>query len=55
MFAVLAVVSESYVPTESNGSSISSGDGIILLFNINSPVPVGTWLVRKVIFALDDH
>ncbi|KNA25055.1 hypothetical protein SOVF_009790 [Spinacia oleracea] len=47
LFAVLAVVSESYVPTESNGSSISSGDGIILLFNINSPVPVGTWLVRK--------
>ncbi|XP_021714730.1 WD repeat-containing protein 75-like [Chenopodium quinoa] len=46
-FAVLAVFPDSSVLTESHRSSISSGDGMILLFDINSPVPVGTWLVRK--------
>uniref|UniRef100_A0A803MP60 WD repeat-containing protein 75 second beta-propeller domain-containing protein n=1 Tax=Chenopodium quinoa TaxID=63459 RepID=A0A803MP60_CHEQI len=46
-FAVLAVFPDSSVLTESHRSSISPGDGMILLFDINSPVPVGTWLVRK--------
>ncbi|XP_010681099.2 uncharacterized protein LOC104896097 [Beta vulgaris subsp. vulgaris] len=47
LFAVLAVFSESSVSTESQGTPTSSGDGIILLFDVNVPVPVATWLVRK--------
>lgn len=55
LFAVLAVFSESSVSTESQGTPTSSGDGIILLFDVNVPVPVATWLVRKVLLFLDGH
>ncbi|CAO2842038.1 unnamed protein product [Amaranthus hypochondriacus] len=46
-FAVLAVFPESYVASESLRSATSSGDGIILLFDVNDPVPVASWLVKK--------
>lgn len=46
-FAVLAVFPESSVSTESQGHSISSGDGIILLFEVHSLAPAATWLVRE--------
>ena len=52
-FAVLAVFPESYVASESLRSSTSSGDGIILLFDVNDPVPVASWLVKKVFFLFN--
>lgn len=42
-FAVLGLV-----PKSSNESTLHDGDGVILLFNVEDPVPVTTWFVRKV-------
>lgn len=47
-FAVLALLPESSMCTESNESMSQGRDGAILLFNVMDPVPVATWSVRKV-------
>lgn len=47
-FAVLALLPESSMCTESNESISQGRDGAILLFNVMDPVPVATWSVRKV-------
>ena len=47
-FAVLALLPESSMCTESNESMSQGRDGAILLFNVMDPVPVASWSVRKV-------
>lgn len=47
-FAVLGLLSKSSKSEESNESTLHGVDGIILLFNVEDPVPVTTWFVRKV-------
>ncbi|XP_023900086.1 uncharacterized protein LOC112011971 [Quercus suber] len=46
-FAVLALLPESSMCTESNELMSQGRDGAILLFNVMDPVPVATWSVRK--------
>lgn len=46
-FAVLGLI-----PKSSNESTLHDADGVILLFNVQDPVPVTTWFVRKVTRSL---
>ncbi|GAB4850671.1 hypothetical protein Ancab_029982 [Ancistrocladus abbreviatus] len=46
-FAVLALLPESPNLDNSNGTRICSTNGVILLFNVEDPVPIATWNVRK--------
>ncbi|KAL9243950.1 hypothetical protein vseg_017780 [Gypsophila vaccaria] len=46
-FAILTLLPASGVSHESDMSSTIPDDGVILLFDVSSPVPVATWLVRK--------
>ncbi|KAL8135453.1 uncharacterized protein LOC141713331 isoform X2 [Apium graveolens] len=41
-FSVLGLI-----PKSSNESTLHDGDGVILLFNVEDPVPVTTWFVSK--------
>ncbi|KAK1362452.1 WD repeat-containing protein 75 [Heracleum sosnowskyi] len=51
--AVTSTVDDSYFavlglfPKSSNESTLHDVDGVILLFNVEDPVPVTTWFVRK--------
>lgn len=46
-FAVLALFPASSNSIKSRGTNTYSRDGIIILFDVNNPVPVATWLVGK--------
>lgn len=46
-FAVLGLF-----PKSSNESTLHGVDGVILLFNVEDPVPVTTWFVKKVTRSL---
>ncbi|XP_074272497.1 uncharacterized protein LOC141596286 [Silene latifolia] len=46
-FAVLALVPAPNNSNESNRDLTFTEDGVVLLFDISSPVPLATWLVRK--------
>lgn len=45
-FAVLVIPKSSSL--DSNESKIQGRDGVILLFNATDPIPVATWLAKKV-------
>ena len=51
-FAVLACFPAPTDSVESQKMSHFLSHGIILLFDVNSPVPASTWLVKKVLFFL---
>lgn len=47
-FAILALLPDSARSKASNEASLNSVDGVILLYNVETPVPLATWLVKKV-------
>nr|GMD34689.1 WD repeat-containing protein 75 [Ipomoea batatas]GME03454.1 WD repeat-containing protein 75 [Ipomoea batatas] len=46
-FAILALLPDSARSKASNEPSLNSVDGVILLYNVETPVPLATWLVKK--------